>query len=185
MRSRVSKGVPLSLIFYIEWMSLTFICFDCWCKMWGFAPNSFRGQKWNTGARNGHIVRTRNGQHHEPEMDTKKLFRQFCNFARGRYHLVNENIWSSTPRERTIIYYSTLHCYRFVNALRIRDENEREVNPTPKIAFPFPPIHKPSAYWCAPQRVISIQNEQKIALKIQRCSLPCSGMLFTDSNSLS
>lgn len=19
--------------------SLTFICFDCWCKMWGFAPN--------------------------------------------------------------------------------------------------------------------------------------------------
>ena len=60
-----------------------------------------------------------------------------------------------------------------------------KVNPTPKIASPIPPIHKPSAYWCAPQRVISIQNEQKIALKIQRCSLPCSGMLFTDSNSLS
>ena len=166
-------------------MSLTFICFDCWCKMWGFAPNSFRGQKWNTGARNGHIVRTRNGQHHEPEMDTKKLFRQFCNFARGRYHLVNENIWSSTPRERTIIYYSTLHCYRFVNALRIRDENEREVNPTPKIAFPFPPIHKPSACWRAHQRAISTQNEPIIALKIQHCSLLCNGMLFIDSNSLS
>ena len=33
--------------------SLTFICFDCWCKMWGFAPNPLsrpemehRCQKW-------------------------------------------------------------------------------------------------------------------------------------------
>ena len=60
MRSRVSKSVPVSRIFYIQRMSLTFICFDCWCKMWGFAPNSL--------SRNGHIVRTRNGHQHEPEM---------------------------------------------------------------------------------------------------------------------
>lgn len=28
-------------------------------------------------------------------------------------------------------YHFTLHCYRFLNALRIRDENERNASPTP------------------------------------------------------
>ena len=112
------------------------------------------------------------------------LCKQFCNFARGRYHLANENTWPSTLRKRTTKYYFTLHCYRFVNAPLIRDENERKINPTPKLAFPFPPIQKPSPYLRAYQRAISIQNEPIIARKIQRCSLLCSWVLFIDSNSL-
>ena len=113
------------------------------------------------------------------QVEKKNCFDNFA-LARGssseRKHMILHS---------SIIYYSTLHCYRFENALRIRDENEREVNPTPKIAFPFPPIHKPSACWRAHQRAISTQNEPIIALKIQHCSLLCNGMLFIDSNSLS
>lgn len=66
-----------------------------------------------------------------PSNTLEKLCKQFCNFARGRYHLVNENTWPSTPRKRTTIYYFTLHCYRFVNTPRIRDENEQNTKPTP------------------------------------------------------
>ena len=122
--------------------------------------------------------------HQHPSENFSTICKQFCNFARGWYHLVNENAWPSAPRERTTIYYSTLHCYRFVNAPLIRDENERKINPTPKLAFPFPPIQKPSPYLRAYQRAISIQNEPIIARKIQRCSLLCSWVLFIDSNSL-
>ena len=59
------------------------------------------------------------------------LFRQFSIFARGRYHLVNENTWPSTLPKRTTTCHSTLHCYRFVNAPHIRDENERHRSPIP------------------------------------------------------
>ena len=55
-----------------------------------------------------------------------KTFRQFSNFARERYHLVNENTWPSTLPKRTTTCHSTFHCYRFVNAPHIRDENERK-----------------------------------------------------------
>ena len=101
-----------------------------------------------------------------PSNTLEKLFRQFCNFARGRYHLVNENIWSSAPRERTTIYYFTLHCYRFLNTLRIREENEHTRITYAFSLLIFSPQDSPSAFWRAPQRAISIQNEQKIALKI-------------------
>ena len=71
MRSRVSKSVPVSLIFlYPMDYSLTFICFDCWCKMWGFAPNPLsrpemehRCQKWTHRAnQKWSSSRTRNGR---------------------------------------------------------------------------------------------------------------------------
>jgi hypothetical protein len=50
-RLKESSGVA-DFLYPMDY-SLTFICFDCWCKMCGFVPNPFRGQKWNTGARNG------------------------------------------------------------------------------------------------------------------------------------
>ena len=111
MRSRVSKGVPLSLIFYIEWMSLTFICFDCWCKMWGFAPNSFRGQKWNTGARNGQhranqkwsTSRTRNG--HKKTVSTILQLRARPISSSERKHMI---LHSSRKNNYILLYVALL-----------------------------------------------------------------------------
>jgi len=86
MRSRVLKSLPVSLIFYIQWIIVWHSSvLTGGVKCGDLLPIPFRGQKWNTGARNGHIVRTRNGHHHEPEMDASRVLR---NGLRPTYHSI-------------------------------------------------------------------------------------------------
>jgi hypothetical protein len=73
-------------------------------------------------------------------------------------------IHSSRKNNYILLYVALLPlCKRTAYPRRKRTK----VNPTPKIAFPCPPIQKPSTFWRAHQRAISIQNEPIIALKIQ------------------
>jgi len=90
-RLKESSGVA-DFLYPMDY-SLTFICFDWWCKMWGFAPNPLsrpemehRCQKWTHRAnQKWSSTRTRNGHHHEPEMDASRVHR---NGLRPTYHSI-------------------------------------------------------------------------------------------------